>query len=716
VPHTPPHPAPDPGGDRLAALERAVTDLREDVRALQAALAAARAPETPATAPVRGSRPADPLDARLGRPASFATLGARAAAYARAQAAGLGIAPGPDGAPDLEAVVGRYGATAVAALLILMAAGAFLTWAVANYDLTPTARLGLGALAAAALAAAGVWLRRRGPGRESADDRAGSRRFGDVLLALALAVTHVEAWAAGPYLRLIPPAAALALAAAASAALAALAWRGRQQSLFLVGVGGALAAPFVTGSGDGHPVALRVYGALVLASALLAVPTAADERRRWRGAFRLLALGGAAYTAADFGGPLAMAAVGNPAGLALPGWMLTRLAPALFALVSAALPLVLAARRPAGGGPLAQLALAYLTAGAVALLALAVEGAGAPGWTLGLALTGTLLIYAALDRLGVAERGREAPTRHVVARLTVAAVAVVHPLTFLSAALAGLDRAPGRAGAGTAALWGMVAAAAAWLTWRALPPAPAPTLPRPVIPSAHAATAGFALALVPLLLFSGHDVMRATVLAAHAGLAAQLLRPLRHALALLAPAVVAGGAAAWAWTLLTGRPAYAYTPFLTLESVAGGAAVAAWAAIAWRVWKDGVTVFPRGERRAVVTVAILVALGWGREELAHAVAPDVATVLVIAYFALAGIGSIALGRARGVPAARQIGLLLALYAAAKALFQASQLDAVGLRVVSYLVVGGFFLGIAYWYRAAGYPDSSSQQPDATTTA
>jgi hypothetical protein len=91
----------------------------------------------------------------------------------------------------------------------------------------------------------------------------------------------------------------------------------------------------------------------------------------------------------------------------------------------------------------------------------------------------------------------------------------------------------------------------------------------------------------------------------------------------------------------------------------------------------------------------------------------VATVLLIAYFALAGIASIALGRARGAPAARQIGLLLALYAAAKALLQASQLDAVGLRVLSYLVVGGFFLGIAYWYRAAGIRRPPRRQPDAT---
>jgi hypothetical protein len=48
-----------------------------------------------------------------------------------------------------------------------------------------------------------------------------------------------------------------------------------------------------------------------------------------------------------------------------------------------------------------------------------------------------------------------------------------------------------------------------------------------------------------------------------------------------------------------------------------------------------------------------------------------------------------------------VGLALALYAALKAFAQASGLDAVGLRVGSYLLVGGFLLAVGYWYRAAG---------------
>jgi hypothetical protein len=95
------------------------------------------------------------------------------------------------------------------------------------------------------------------------------------------------------------------------------------------------------------------------------------------------------------------------------------------------------------------------------------------------------------------------------------------------------------------------------------------------------------------------------------------------------------------------------------------------------------------------------ALLWGREELARAIAPDVATALLIAYFAAAGIASIFVGRAQRVAGARQAGLALAIYAAVKALSQASEFDAVGLKVASYLVVGAFLFVVAYWYRAAG---------------
>ena len=65
----------------------------------------------------------------------------------------LGLGPVPADGAELEALVGRYGTVALAVLLILMGLGAFLTWAIAAVTLSPTARVGLGAVGAAALAA-----------------------------------------------------------------------------------------------------------------------------------------------------------------------------------------------------------------------------------------------------------------------------------------------------------------------------------------------------------------------------------------------------------------------------------------------------------------------------------------------------------------------------------------------------------------------------------
>ena len=55
---------------------------------------------------------------------------------------------------------------------------------------------------------------------------------------------------------------------------------------------------------------------------------------------------------------------------------------------------------------------------------------------------------------------------------------------------------------------------------------------------------------------------------------------------------------------------------------------------------------------------------------------------------------------------RRVGLAVALYAALKAVVQASELTTIGLKVGSYLLVGCFLLGVAYWYRAAAEPETT----------
>jgi uncharacterized membrane protein len=203
--------------------------------------------------------------------------------------------------------VGRYGTLLVATVAILLGLGAFIQWAVARGLLGPEMRVALGAVAAIVLAVLGLRLRTRG-----------SRTFGYALLAIALAVVHLVAWGAGPVLGLVPARAALAVAAIASAALAALALREGEEFLFLLGLGGALLAPFVTSEGSGNPGELLLFGGVVISAALLALRDPA-----WGIAPRVLAPFGLAYMSAALAGH--RAADGDGA----------RFWPALFALVLA---------------------------------------------------------------------------------------------------------------------------------------------------------------------------------------------------------------------------------------------------------------------------------------------------------------------------------------------------------------------------------------------
>jgi hypothetical protein len=282
------------------------------------------------------------------------------------------------------------------------------------------------------------------------------------------------------------------------------------------------------------------------------------------------------------------------------------------------------------------------------------------------------------------------------------ASALVLPLGLLAAALVALPDAESPAGGLVAGTWAALATAAAWRARPRGEAAAAPTF------GAHVAVAGLASALVPVVLIE-HGVARLVALAAHAAILAEAYARTRARLALLAPLVVLGTASASCLDLLRDRPAYAYPPFATGPSLAAAALVAAWATLAWRVWRaapgsgdPAAAAAPTtpGERAAVIGAAAVAALLWGREELARAVSPDVSTFLLVGYFAAVGIAAIFAGRARRVPAARQAGLALAIYAALKALAQVSDLDAVGLRVGSYLLVGGFLLAVGYWYRSA----------------
>lgn len=710
---------------RLAAIEQAVEALRQEVAALRTAAPAA--PNTTAaaasTAPQTPSPPATygaPRPPRVPRPRPAAALGAAA----RDWMMGLGVPEFPADRAGFETLVGRYAAVGVGALVLLMGVGAFLTWAVENFTLAPAARVALGAAGAAALAALGERLRRR----------EGAQRFGETLLALALAVVHVDAWAAGPYLHVIGPGPALGAAAAASLALAVLAWRARQQSLFVVGVGGALLAPFISGAGDAYPLARSLYGWVVITAGLLALVRGSTPDRPWRGATRLLALGVSGYTVAQFDYVAAdhgARAAARAAGAWLPQFAPQRVSaewPAAFALACAAGPLAAAwGRARARGGTaavdatgvlLARLALAALVTAVLALAASAVAASPEPS-LVGYALAATLgaLAAGALPVAARVPRTRGGRPRRRWGGPTPAVAGLVLPLGALAAALIALGHTGTPAAAAIAALWAGVSAGAAGVTWRrtATGGRPDPRL------GPHVAAAEFASALALVLWTNAHDVLRVALLGAHAAIASGVFarapgrsteRDHRPLLALAAPLVVLLGATGWAAELLGARAAFAYTPFLTASSAGAAVVVSGWAACATAVWRSGDMLLPRGERAAVVALAAAVALLWGRAELGRAVAPDVATFLLVGYFATAGLATLAVGRARRWAAARQAGLAVALYAALKAIVEVSQLDAVALRVGSYLLVGGFLLGVGYWYRGSTEREPAAALPPA----
>ncbi len=603
-------------------------------------------------------------------------------AWLTGQAQALGLGAIPRGRRDVEALVGRYGTVAVAALLILAGVGALLTWAIEYVTIGPEARVGLGLAAALTLGGLGWRIRTRAAGADALPggmrSAAGGRRYGDVLLALALAIVHVDAWGAGPYLGLIAPSVALGIAAAASGALALLAWRERDQPLFVVGVGGALVAPFVTSAGPGHPFVLPIYGWLVLTSGALALPRA----ERWTFAGRMLGIAGSLYA----GSMLAAAASATRP--------LDAQVPALFALAAAVGALVT-------GGPVAAgwLSIAHATTTTGAVMALALDATnGVPRLALVAAVT-TVVAYAALLRV--------APDRRAQA------TALLLPLLSLVAALLTLAEPASTLGAAVCAAWAALALSAG-LVSHALrarrAAAPTPTRdPDDMLLGAHVTVVGFASALGVAILSRTMPVALVVALAAHVALFAGVFTRVRRRVAMVAPLLVAVAASAAAYVTLSERAAYAYTPFLTRESLGAACAVAAWVALAWcarqaarrSTPREDVPALSRGERSALVATAAAAAVGWGREELARAGSAEVATFLLVGYFAAVGLVAIQVGRARRVAAARQAGLALALYAAFKAFAQASQLASVGLRVGSYLLVGVFLLGVGWWYRAAG---------------
>jgi uncharacterized membrane protein len=643
--------------DRLESLEKTVANLARDLRSLRVAVDRLERERHPATTIVETEvaiietttiereppRPAVAASEIADPPPQIATTAPRSERE-RHEPERRAVADRrlPERRTlDFESIVGRYGTLALASLTILLGAGAFLSWAIANGKIGPTARVLLGALAAAVVAAVGWRLRSRG-----------SMRFGSTLLALALALVHVDAWGAGPYLGLVPSPVALGVAAMASAALAVLAWFGEEEALFSVGVGGAVIAPFVTARESGAALSLLAYGFVVLASGLAAL-----RGRTWRTALIVVTAGGWLYVA-------------TASATTRHDLTITRDYPAAFALAIAWTALALT-----GGAWGARIARSALVALFGTLLVQAFDRAPARD-LLVLAAVGTASAYAAV---------MSSPVDQVARARQQLFTAALLPLALGGVAVASVPDNV-RAHTLVAIAWTAAAVAMAYL--------------QPAVRPTHVMVAGITSGAAMLFALEGKAVASCVALSAHAAALAILLRRLGTRLVGVPIALGLAIVTTWTFNQLLGRPAYGYTPFLTAPSFAALAMSAAWLVVSWHVSRAELLDGAPGtlETRTLVRLAgSVVTFLWGVTELARAFTPDVSTFLLVLYYAIVGVVAIFVGRARGIRVLRHVGLALAIFAALKAIAQASSL-AIGLRVGSYLLAGLFLLAVAYWYR------------------
>ena len=636
--------------ENVEALERRVASLEITVRALTAHLEQLRTP---------GARASDvglePTAPRASHPPTHPQhpMAPRSPFAIPAEMQPLNWLPKN---VDLESLVGRYGTLVLATVSALAAVGTFLGWAIANGMLGPSQRIALGLIVAAGLTVGGLRLRKR------------ERSFGASLLGLALAITHVCSWGAGPSLHLVPDWGAFLLAAIASVTLAVFAHQEDDEPLWSVGFSGAAIAPFVTASGKSDLLLLAAYGIAVLGSSGYAMGA-----RRWVVAGRLFLLAAALYTAAlatgferDYGPLLAMA---FPLAVAIVGVI------------------------PWIGGWARRERLRAL--GALATVAAVRSGMGMnlplDRQTIAAAIAAAGLVWLVMvDRTQAIVEHPASTTRRLYEGDWLDGG--VLPMGFVAAAVMALDA--------SARGSGIAMGAASVVLLIAVMRFPQGTL------RDAAVFATVLCALIALLLLQrGHPLALTASIAALSAFcfAANLVwRSVSWATL---------GMLGLAWSVLaalghlTARPSYQYPPFGT-EASAVAAAVLACILVAWRL--------AAAERQLELVLrasAAAWAFLWVHQEIAFAMNQTVATLFRVTYYAATSVAAVGLGRARRVPLLRHIGLALAVLAAGTALYGARKLDAIGARIGADLVAAVFLLGIAYWYRRpGGQRDTPSSDP------
>jgi hypothetical protein len=566
----------------------------------------------------------------------------------------------------------------IAVFAAVAAVGTFLSWAIRNgyLRLAPEARVAIGLIAAVGLGAWGLRLRKR------------ERSFGSSIVGLALVIVHVCAYAAGPGFHIVPVWVAFGFAALLSWVLAIFAHGENDEPLWCVGFGGAALAPFVTSDGAGNLYGLLIYGAVVLLPACFAI-----SHRDW---------------------PI--------------GWRVFYLISGLFTLVGASL-----SGREGTWGFIAAFAFPWLIAAAgVVPFAPEHRKRAALRW---LALLGVLTSFASphvsgqeafavtsvllaavalwlllLDRQAwmpqssLLERNRDNP------RLLDWFDLALLPLILVSQGSEALRNTMSPAPV-------FVVATALFLVfaWRR-----AVNSMRDASAFAAMAVASGALAAVPVEEPLGR-IMLFVLLA----LAAFGMHKVKPSLSwLMSGVLILLGTAAASTGELLDRPAYVFTPFLT-EASATALVVLAGFVVVGRFWywlrvstrtamgdrpewtyAQNARVMVRGATVAPWVWAFL----WAMMELSMAYSPSTATLLLVTYFAATAVSCVGAGRIRRSARLRQVGLGLALTAAATAFYGATTYFDFAARIAAYLVTSAFLLGIAYWYRRPGAGTADESQP------
>ena len=548
---------------------------------------------------------------------------------------------------DFESLVGRYGTLVLATVSALAAVGTFLGWAIANGLLGPSQRIALGLIVAAGLAVGGLRLRRR------------ERSFGASLLGLALAITHVCAWGAGPSLHLVPDWGAFLLAAVVSIALAIFAHAEADEPLWSVGFSGAAIAPFVTASGKGNLLLLSLYGVAVLASSGYAMGA-----RRWMIAGRLFLLAAALYTAAlatgferDLGPLLAM---GFPLTVAVTGVI------------------------PWIGGAARRERLRAL--GALAAVAAVRTGMGSnlplEKQTIAALVAAAGFVWLVIvDRTHGTLEQQQPSTRRWLYEGDWLDGGVL-PMGFVTGVVMALDTSAHGSG--------LVMAGAALVLLVAVMRFPEGSLrDAAVFATVLSALVG------DLLLTKGHPFVLTSTIALVSAACFAANRVWRSVSWTTLGTIGLAWAAIAALGHLIERAQYQYVPFATPASSVA-AVVLVSILVSWRFATHEAQLAPLLKWTAVGWAFL-----WVHQEIAFAFNPTAATLLRVTYYAVTSVAAVGLGRARHSQILRTIGLALAVLAAGTALYGARKLDAIAARIGADLVAAVFLLAIAYWYRKPG---------------